>query len=106
PSPTTAGSAMTASPSQFGASTTTTPGSDIAIVFGFVAHPEIFAGQHVLIAPAPVHPQPSCRMPPHVHLEHVGAALREVANRIGRIGSPAGGGAAVYTTRRRPRPPA
>jgi hypothetical protein len=26
-------------------------------------------------------------MPPNVHLEHVGAALGEVANRIGRIGS-------------------
>src|SRR6185369_2910950 len=78
---------MTASPSQFGASTTMPPGSDIATLFRFVAHPEIFAGQHLLIAPPPVHPQPECGMPPHVHLEHVGAALREVANGIRRIGS-------------------
>ena len=36
------------------------------------------------VAPAPVHPQPEVRMAPHVHLEHVGAALRQLADGIGR----------------------
>ena len=33
-------------------------------------------------APPPVHPQPQLRMPPDVHLEHVGASLRELADGI------------------------
>src|SRR4029453_17472522 len=78
---------MTASPSQFGGSTTTLPDSGIASIFWFVAHQEIFAAQLVLVAPAPMHPQPQRRMPPHVHLEDIRAALREVANRIRSIGA-------------------
>ena len=38
------------------------------------------------VAPAAVHPQPEMRMPPHVHLEHVGAALRQLAHGIRRVG--------------------
>ena len=37
----------------------------------------------VAFAPAAVHPQPQVRVPPHVHLEHVGAALRELADGVG-----------------------
>ena len=39
------------------------------------------------VAPAPVHPQPELRMTPHVHLEHVRAALRELANRLVAVGA-------------------
>src|SRR6476661_688085 len=34
------------------------------------------------ITPPPVHPQPQLRMAAHVHLENVGAPLRELAHRI------------------------
>ena len=30
-----------------------------------------------------MHPQPQLGLAPHVHLEHVGAALRELAHRVG-----------------------
>src|SRR5436190_17498619 len=61
-----AGSAITASPSQLGAMTSN--------------------GRPSAIAPPPMHPQPQPWVPPDVHLEYVGAALREVADRIGCIG--------------------
>jgi hypothetical protein len=47
-----AGSAITASPSQLGATTSTRPGSDIG-------------------SPSPMHPEPEVRVPADVHLQHV-----------------------------------
>src|SRR5262245_9145306 len=45
-----------------------------------------FIGEpRIAIAPPPVHPQPECRIAPDVHLEHVGAALRELADGIWRV---------------------
>ena len=38
--------------------------------------------QEVIVAPAAVHPQPQIRMPPDVHLQHVRAALRELADGV------------------------
>ena len=35
-----------------------------------------------MVAPSPVHPQPEMWIATHIHLQHVGAALRELANRI------------------------
>ena len=37
------------------------------------------------VAPAAVHPQPQLRVAAHVHLEHVGAALRELADGVGIV---------------------
>src|SRR3954449_10066281 len=68
-----AGSAITASPSQLGARTTMRSGSDTlwdwVIIFG--------------LAPAAVHPKPKTGIAAHVHFEDVGAALRELAQRVG-----------------------
>ena len=41
----------------------------------------------IIVAPAAVHPQPELRMAAHVHLEHVGAPLRELADRVRRCRS-------------------
>ena len=38
------------------------------------------------VSPPPVHPQPQLGMAPHVHLENVGAALRELVDGVLRIG--------------------
>ena len=38
------------------------------------------------VAPAAVHPQPELRISPHVHLEHVRAALRELLDRLLVVG--------------------
>ena len=42
-----------------------------------------FAGRAI----AAMHPQPQIWIAAHVHLQHVGAALRELAHRVGRISS-------------------
>src|SRR6185503_8190756 len=61
-----AGSAITASPIQLGATTSIRPGSDIG-------------------PPSSMHPEPEVRVPTDVHLQHVGTALREFANGIRRV---------------------
>ena len=38
------------------------------------------------VTPAAVHPQPQVGVPAHVHLEHVGAPLRELAHGVGAVG--------------------
>src|SRR5258706_8535862 len=89
-----AGNAITASPSQFGATMTMRSSVAMAVVFcllpsafclvvvfvtGFRKHPRRLRRRR--IAPAAMHPQPQIRTAPHLHLEHVGAALREFADR-------------------------
>ena len=45
-------------------------------------HPANRVVLRLQVAPAAVHPQPQLGVAPDVHLEHVGAALRELANRV------------------------
>ena len=71
----TAGSAMTASPNQFGETTSRRS------ILGHAVMMRRFAGR-LSIAPSAMHPEPQMRVPPHIHLQHVGAALRELANRV------------------------
>src|SRR5262249_51450347 len=81
-----AGSAITASPSQFGARTISRSMSATSLLF--VAG----RGEHALfrrgldVAPAAMHPEPQAGIAAHVHFEHVGAALREVAQRVAVAG--------------------
>src|SRR5713226_4510278 len=60
-----AGSAMTASPSQFGATIRRLFNSPWSFVLG---------PGSIFHAPAPMHPEPEIGTPADVHLEHVGAA--------------------------------
>src|SRR5688500_17667225 len=79
-----AGSAITASPSQFGATTRRREISGIGFRLGLaVVHRQRRAGERrIAVAPAAMHPQPELGMTPYVHLEHVGAALGELADRV------------------------
>ena len=98
---TTAGSAITASPSQFGMRTTMRAGARLSAFIDLVhrlpfvrhgilpggarEHPShLFADRNV--APSAMHPEPLFRIAANVHLEHVGAALRELADRVGAVG--------------------
>src|SRR3954467_8350018 len=77
-----AGSAITASPSQFGANTQTVGESAVNPRLG---KDDLVAGSLRAVAPPPVHPQPQLGIPPHIHLEHVGASLREFPDRLRRV---------------------
>src|SRR4051812_40115547 len=67
-----AGSAITASPSQFGANTHTVGDSAVTPRLGKRG---FAAGSLRTLAPPPVHPEPQLGIPPHIHLEYVGATL-------------------------------
>ena len=100
---------MTMSPSQFGRRMTTlwacvhatSPTESAFLVCRGREHARDRRGGGLEIAPAAVHPQPEIRIPPHVHLEDVGAPLREVAHDRLRVvgGSACGGSTGVLVDR-------
>src|SRR5262249_36470776 len=47
-----------------------------------------FVGRGLDVAPAPVHPEPEARIASYVHLEYVGASLREITERVAVAGGP------------------
>ena len=58
----------------------------VCFLRGVVWSGTLFAGVGDFgVAPPAVHPQPQLRVPAHVHLEHIRAALREVTDGFGRI---------------------
>ena len=92
-----AGSASTASPSQFGGRTTdarTSSGVAARVIRASRVSSGAAAGNMPrhrgsrrtgVVAPAPVHPEPEMRMAAHVHLEHVACtAASDLAHGIGR----------------------
>src|SRR5258708_26033727 len=74
-----AGSAMTASPSQFGATISIrfTIVDSLGIALGSRKHARRSRARRRAVSPAAVHPEPEVRMAPHVHFEYVGAPLCE-----------------------------
>ena len=70
---------MTASPSQLG-ETTRTARSGISLR---LAQGDVRSGERRIALPPPaVHPQPELRVTPDVHLEDIGASLREFEHGI------------------------
>src|SRR5262249_16103550 len=78
----TAGSAITASPNQFGATTRTVAGSGIRLRVRNIPRQQAFCRDEFMIAPPTMHPQPHPGMTPNVHLEDVGTPLGELAGGV------------------------
>src|SRR5262249_54096350 len=88
-----AGSAITASPSQFGARTTRCVTgsrlqffSSLAVALNRRKHARRAVGRPVL-SPAPMHPQPEIGPAADLHLEHVRTTLRELLHGVYAVGA-------------------